>query len=62
MSRKATKESVLAGHASVRALRPHDTVTGIKQPGDEYARPLAEAEQLEKLGVIAIVEHGAEKE
>lgn len=59
MSRKSVRGSVPAGQASVRALRPHDTVTGIKQPGDEYDRPIGEAEQLERLGVVTIVERSA---
>jgi hypothetical protein len=38
----------------VRTLRPHDTTEGLKQPGDEYDRSKADAEQLECAGVVSI--------
>ena len=44
-----------AGDVKVCAIRPHDTAEGMKQPGDEYSRPAAEAATLEAAGVIAIV-------
>ena len=38
---------------TVRAIRPHDTTEGLKQPGDEYQRPAAEVRQL--AGIVETV-------
>ncbi len=39
----------------VRTLRQHDTVDGMKAPGECYTRPKAEAEQLAARGVVELV-------
>lgn len=38
----------------VRTIRPHDTHEGMRQPGDEYDRPKAEADKLIAQGVIEL--------
>ena len=39
----------------VRTLRQHDGPEGQKWQGDEYERSRLDAEQLEKIGVVAII-------
>jgi hypothetical protein len=36
----------------VRTIRPHDTIEGLRAPGDEYERSKADADQLAKQGVV----------
>lgn len=40
---------------TVKAVRPHDTSDGMKQPGDTYTRDAGEAETLRAAGVLSIV-------
>ena len=44
----------MSRNVTVRAIRPHDTVAGMKQPGDEYERPEDEAKALADKGVLSI--------
>jgi hypothetical protein len=46
----------IADPVTVRAVRPHDTVEGLKLPGDEYQRARTEAEILRNGGILAIIE------
>jgi len=39
----------------VRTIRPHDTVDGMKQPGEVYDRTKEEADTLSAVGVVGIV-------
>ena len=39
----------------VRTIRPHDTVDGMKQPGEVYDRTKEEADTLSVVGVVSIV-------
>jgi hypothetical protein len=40
----------------VRALRPHDTVDGIKQPGEEYERTAEDAKHLSDRRIVQAVQ------
>ena len=40
---------------TVRTIRPHDTVDGLKQPGEVYDRTKEEADTLSAVGVVGIV-------
>ena len=42
----------MADKVKVRTIRPHDTIEGMKLPGDEYERSKADADQLTKTGVV----------
>ncbi|SOB88296.1 hypothetical protein SAMN06297144_3447 [Sphingomonas guangdongensis] len=44
----------MSRNVTVRAVRPHDTADGLRQPGDEYERPEAEAKALAAQGVVTI--------
>lgn len=44
-----------ADTATVRTIRPHDTSEGLRQPGDEYERPKAEAEALAAQGIVVLL-------
>jgi hypothetical protein len=39
----------------VRTIRPHDTITGMRAPGEEYERTKADAERLAKAGVVEVI-------
>ncbi len=39
----------------VRTIRPHDTVDGMKQPGEVYDRTKEEADTLSAVGVVETV-------
>jgi hypothetical protein len=43
-------------NAQVRAIRPHDTSEGLKQPGEVYDRTREDADTLAAIGVVEIVE------
>lgn len=44
----------MSHNVKVRTIRPHDTTDGMKAPGEQYERRAADADQLVKLGVVAI--------
>lgn len=45
----------MADKVKVRAIRPHDTIYGMKQPGEEYERTATEAQRLTERGIVKAV-------
>ncbi len=45
----------MADKVKVRTIRPHDTIEGLKAPGDEYDRTKEDADTLSAVGVVGIV-------
>ena len=45
----------MSSKIKVRTIRPHDTVEGMKLPGDGYDRTKEDADHLSALGVVGLV-------